>query len=103
MFSIADLRTFHEALSAAADGPFFPDWEFSSLFGRERDEFRRLASEFSTTLTVSADVAAAVVDACHNLLGYPHGQEGAWSQWLSVSPEDLAAAYARIRSVRHEA
>jgi hypothetical protein len=24
-----------QALSAAADGPFFPDWEFHTLFGLE--------------------------------------------------------------------
>jgi hypothetical protein len=35
-----------EALRAAADGPFFPDWEFSTLFGLKREEVRRIANEW---------------------------------------------------------
>jgi hypothetical protein len=27
-----------QALRAAANGPFFPDWEFHALFGLERSE-----------------------------------------------------------------
>ena len=32
-----------QALRAAADGPFFPDWEFHTLFGLERSEVRAIA------------------------------------------------------------
>jgi len=103
MFTITDLRTFKEALSAAADGPFFPDWEFSSLFGFEREEFRRLASEFNETSTVSDRQLIAISNACNNLLGYPHRKESVWSQWLDASPEELAAAYSRLKARRHVA
>ena len=103
MLTDSDTRTFKEALAAAADGPFFPDWEFHSLFGVERVEFRSLASEFSATSSLSDSVSAAISAACNNLLGYPHGLERAWSQWISVPPEELSAAYSRLRASRHVA
>ena len=31
-----------ECLLAAAEGPFFPDWEFHARFGLERAEVRRV-------------------------------------------------------------
>ena len=31
-----------ECLGATVEGPFFPDWEFQTLFGLERDEVRRI-------------------------------------------------------------
>ena len=33
-------------LRAAADGPFFPDWEFSAIFGFERSEVREVAGSW---------------------------------------------------------
>ncbi len=38
-----DSEVIEQCLRAAADGPFFPDWEFTILFGFERDEVRRIA------------------------------------------------------------
>ena len=37
MLSAHDHKIIAEALSAAAEGPFFPDWEFHTLFGLERE------------------------------------------------------------------
>ena len=38
-----DSRVIGECLRAAVNGPFFPDWEFSTLFGLTRDEVRAVA------------------------------------------------------------
>lgn len=50
------------------------------------------------TSSISSSVSFAISAACNNLLGYPHGQERAWPQWISVPPEELSAAYARLRA-----
>ena len=84
-------QTFRESLIAAARGPFFPDWEFGALFGLERSEVESIADSFSAATPVARDVALAINNAMVNLLGYPHGQESAWGQWLSVTPAELQA------------
>jgi hypothetical protein len=97
---VSDFQAFKESLAAAAHGPFFPDREFSTLFGLERSEVASIAAEFSPTTPVSGDVARALVGAMNNLLGYPHGQDAAWSQWLSVSPGELEGILARWQASR---
>lgn len=46
---VEDQEVILQCLLAAADGPFFPDWEFSTLFGFEREEIRRTASTWPDT------------------------------------------------------
>src|SRR5690348_2074237 len=103
MRSTADTQAFKEALVAAARGPFFPDWEFQTLFGLDRSEVVRIAEAFSSATPLTGNVSLAVSNAVANLLGYPHGQEFAWSQWLSVTPGELGAAYQRWQASSDEA
>lgn len=98
MRSTADTRSFKEALVAATRGPFFPEWEFQTLFGLDRSEVARIAEAFSSATPLTGRVSLAVGNAVTNLLGYPHGQEAAWLQWLSVTPSELEAAYRRWRA-----
>ena len=35
-----------ECLKAAVDGPFFPDWEFPTLFGLWREEVGRVVADW---------------------------------------------------------
>ena len=39
-----DFQAFKESLVAASRGPFFPDWEFHSLFGLDRPEVEAIAA-----------------------------------------------------------
>ena len=94
---------FKESLVAAAHGPFFPDWEFHSLFGLGRIEVESIADSFSPTTPLTGDVALALNGAMGNLLGYPHDQEVAWSQWLSVTPTELQVIFSRWRASGIEA
>ena len=103
MESITDTQTFKESLVAAARGPFFPDWEFHSLFGLDRIEVESIADSFSSATLLTGDVALALNNAMGNLLGYPHGQEAAWSQWLSVTPAELQVIFSRWRVLADEA
>ncbi|SUS05868.1 conserved hypothetical protein [uncultured Defluviicoccus sp.] len=93
----------NEALAAAARGPFFPDWEFETLFGLTRDEVGEVAGQISTWSAASPKHRVAVGSAVNNLLGYPHGRDADWAAWLSVTPEQLAAAYVAWQASGHEA
>jgi hypothetical protein len=98
-----DTRVFKEALVAAAHGPFFPDWEFQTLFGLDRAEVERIAQTFSSATQLTGSVSLAVNNALTNLLWYPHGQEACWSQWLSLTPGELEAVFRRWRTSNSEA
>ena len=84
------------SLLAAARGPFFPEWEFGTLFGLQRAEVEAIADEFSPSTPIAGDVALALHNAVNHLLGYPHKQDAAWHQWLTVSPSELKAIYDKV-------
>jgi hypothetical protein len=86
-----------QALRAAADGPFFPDWEFHTLFGLERSEVRAIADGWPQLAASSEDVAIAVNNSLNNLLGYPHQQDAVWSRWVSVDRHQLSELFNRLR------
>jgi len=89
-----DEEVIRQCLRAAADGPFFPDWEFSTLFGFERDEIRRIAERWPNS-DDEVEQADAVNNAFNMLLGYPHGREDAWHDYISPVSADVARVYAR--------
>lgn len=93
----ADKAIVGEALRAAADGPFFPEWEFHTLFGLTRSEVRAIADSWPKVDLASANVGVAVSNALNNLLGYPHHQESEWSRWISVQPPQLDDLLSRIQ------
>ena len=102
MRSISDFQVFRESLVAAARGPFFPDWEFHSLFGLDRSEVESISDSFSSATALTGDVALALNNAMGNLIGYPHDQEAVWSQWLSVTPAELQTIFLRWRDSGNE-
>jgi hypothetical protein len=91
-----DTRVIGECLLAAADGPFFPDWEFHILFGLERDEVREVARAWPTTDDPERQ-RNAVNGSLNMLLGYPHARWDAWTNFISVPPDEVARVYARWR------
>jgi hypothetical protein len=100
--SAKDKATVGEALRAAADGPFFPDWGFHPLFGLEREEVRAIADAWPKQAASQEDVELPVNNSLNNLLGYPHHIEIVWSQWISVEREQLNDLFDRLRGRRGE-
>jgi hypothetical protein len=86
-----------ECLRAASDGPFFSDWEFSTLFGLQRDQISRIAAAVPNIDDSSEEVALAIQNAMANLVGYPHHQEAAWSQFISVPEEEVSRVFSKWR------
>jgi hypothetical protein len=96
--SAQDHDVIAEALRASAEGPFFPDWEFQTLFGLTREEVLSIASAYMPAEDVPVRVGYAVHNALANLLGYPHGKEAEWRHWLSVSEAELEGVFDRWRA-----
>jgi hypothetical protein len=86
-----------QVLRAAVDGPFFPEWEFHTLFGLTRSEVRAVADAWPNLDLTSEDVALAVNNSLNHLLGYPHRQHSVWFQWISADPAQLADLLSRLR------
>ena len=94
MSSIPADELVKRGVAAAANGPFFPDWEFATLFGLSRQEVAAAATQIGPSSVASCELARrAAASAVNNLLGYPHGQETLLAQMLSAPPSALEAAF----------
>ncbi|MBX3373177.1 MAG: hypothetical protein KF817_05025 [Phycisphaeraceae bacterium] len=92
-----DRRIIADSLKAAVEGPFFPDWEFSTLFGLQRAEVAEIARAWPKVEESDDRVDLAVNNALGNLAGYPHGHEQEWERFLSVPPARLLDTLKRWR------
>jgi hypothetical protein len=93
-----DKQIILECLMAVVEGPFFPDWEFDTLFGFTRDEIAQLVAIWPEADFNDEEVRRAIIVALVQLTGYPHGEEEAWPRYISVSPsavETLLIKYSR--------
>src|SRR4051812_12407265 len=86
-------RVVFECLRAAAVGPFFPDWEFHTLFGLHRHEVAQIVAAIPVIDDADESVSLAINNAFANLLGYPHRQPAAWSQFISVPPAEVGRIF----------
>lgn len=92
-----DAEVIRECLVAAVEGPFFPDWEFHTLFGLTRAQVAEVARCWPRCEDEEAQ-ALAVNNSLANLLGYPHGEADAWRRFISVPPEGVREVLTRWRS-----
>lgn len=100
--SQSESRIVGEVLRAAADGPFFPEWEFHTLFGLSREQVRRIADEWPLAVLPPGDVTLAVNNSLNMLLGYPHGRDEVWAEWISIDRAALSELFARLRGHAHD-
>ena len=91
-----DDRVIAAALAAAVTGPFFPDWEFETLFGLDRDEVRAVLARWLDSLT-GDNTDLAVTNALNHLVGYPHDQWDAWHSYSDASPAEVEGVLRRWR------
>ena len=95
--SSGDKTLVGQVLRAAVDGPFFPEWEFHTLFGLTRSEVRAVADAWPNVDLTSENVALAINNSLNHLLGYPHGQDSDWSKWISADRSQLDDLLSRSR------
>ncbi len=77
-----------DCLHAAADGPFFPDWEISTLIGVSREDVRATAARLNKNI-IKADDSWIITNCLNNLSGYPHSEFERWHEHFAFSKEDL--------------
>lgn len=92
-----DQQIISACLKAAAHGPFFPDWEFETLFGLSRDEVAEIAAAWPLVDLRRQEVGRAINNALCQLTGYPHGEEKAWGRYIPVPPSAVEDLHARWR------
>ncbi len=81
-----DVDVVRQCLRAAVDGKFFPDWEFETLFGVDRETVRIVSRQWPKITIPEEDFSAAVIGSLNNILGYPHGNESNWDKYISAPP-----------------
>ena len=86
-----------QCLRAAVEGPFFPDWEFHTLFGLERNEVKNVLESWPKLDESKETVQLAINNSLGNLLGYPHGCEKEWPEFISVSSNDVLKIFDKWR------
>jgi hypothetical protein len=91
-------RVVLECMRASIEGPFFPDWEFASLFGVARSDLARIVAAWPKLDEDAEEVALAINNSMNNLLGYPHGCERDWSRFLSVPPREVERIFLKWRA-----
>lgn len=89
-------QTVGECLRAAVIGTFFPDWEFQTLFGITREKVSAIAQRWPDIDNIDEVVSAAIVGSLGHLLGYPHGEEAQWSEFISVSADDVKQTLGKL-------
>jgi hypothetical protein len=95
-----DRQIIQRCLRAAVEGPFFPEWEFQTLFGLTRAEVARVLLAWPDVDDRDEEVDLAVHNSLGNLLGYPHGEKHAWDRFIAVTPARVEEALQRWKMPR---
>lgn len=86
-----------ECLHAAANGPFFVDydakdnpcWEFPALLGFSQPEVKEISEQWPN-VDIGDEFISEFISSCFaHLLGYPHRCEKYWPEYFSVSLRQL--------------
>jgi hypothetical protein len=84
-------------LRACVEGPFFPDWEFSTLFGLTRDEVNSIYIKFPDINEKKSDTSLAINNAFNMLLFYPHEKNDILEKYIHISRNELSEKYTNWR------
>lgn len=98
--SEAELDLIGQCLRAAADGPFFPDWEFHTLIGFDRSAVSEVADEWPSA-SDAARQDLTVGNVLNSLIGYPIDHEHEWSAFISYDRDEVRSTLNRWKSEAH--
>ncbi|MEO8680092.1 MAG: hypothetical protein ABI665_13655 [Vicinamibacterales bacterium] len=92
---VEDTALVGACLEAAATGPFFPDWEFETLFGLSRDQLRAVSKRWPENVD-EEETEIAVRNTLANLCGYPHKQEERLAEMVSATPDRVRQLWDKV-------
>jgi hypothetical protein len=89
MLSVAESALLDACFRETTEGPYFPDWEFPTLFGATRDKVRASRRHWATGKMDGQDhhVASQVLT---NLISYPHGLAKQLGDTVGGSVDELS-------------
>lgn len=96
LISDGDRKLISECMTAALEGTFFPEWEFPILFGIDRSELKSVLDQWPDLDEKDEIVQMATVNSMAHLLGYPHGCDKEWSDYISVSRKHVRDMIDRV-------
>ena len=86
-FTEKDAESVRRCIQAIAEGPFLPDWEFSTVMGFQRQELQEwLALD---VLEFEGDATRMAIAALNNLSGYPHRKNEELGDMTNLSRNEL--------------
>lgn len=102
MSSIKNLNEYEfeivrQCIHASYAGTFFPDWEFETLFGVEREELKQILTAWPNIDESDSRTMLSINNTFNNLLGYPHRKEKEWPKYITVSPHEVARIFSKWR------
>jgi hypothetical protein len=86
-------------LRATVEGPFFPDWEFHTLFGLTRDEVKTVYDDWPNVSKFSHNTGLAINNSFNNLLYYPHRKNDILSEYLNISKDEFREEFNKWREL----
>ncbi len=88
---------------ASVNGPFFEDWEFSTLIGMERNQLTNLLESWPNYNDKDDDVLFNAIHNCiGNLLYYPHKKEQLFNQMVSAGEKELNNLLEKINLLKEK-
>lgn len=94
-----DKKVIGECLVAAVEGPFFPDCEFETLIALARDEVAGIARCWPDVDVDDSRIGLAINNVMNWLRAYPHQQYDRWSEYISVTPDEMSKIYHKWRAL----
>jgi hypothetical protein len=88
-------QIFRQCLNAVVNGPFFPDWEFHTLFGVDRNEIDEILNKWPNVNYKDNTIKIAINNTLNNLCGYPISSEEQerWTEFISISRVELSVMH----------
>ena len=86
------------SLVAAAEGPYFSDWEFQTLFSVTREQVAEILRAWPAIEDSREFVQLAINNTFANLLGYPHGKTDQLERELGVTTTRLEHVFTKWRN-----
>ena len=91
-----------ECLGAVVEGSLFPEWEFHTLFGIEREELRVVFESWPRIDENNESVVLAINNSLNNLLGYPTQTDQEWPKFISASRQEVKKIFDKWRGEKIE-
>jgi hypothetical protein len=95
-----DIALVAACLLASDEGPFFPDWEFQTLFGVERGQLRKVRMRWPDVSLTEKTVYLSVMNSVANLLGYPHGEEQSLLRYVPEGPARIRRLGSKLNGLK---